>query len=135
MAGAAGQVPRARLKEKGAVVMARKKGKDWLWWVRCEGYPDVPVIAPDWERATVEAARLWCVPWAKVVARCELREKLPAMRCVCRRCSRIFHGKGTLCDDCLHALKVEAQRTAEYKKQYYRRQYAGERKAMIKAES
>lgn len=104
---------------------AKSKKTDFLWWVQCEGYPDVPVIAENWEQATVGAARLWCEPWSKVAARCELREKLPVVRCVCQRCSRIFHGEGTLCDDCLHALKVEAQRTAEYKKQYYRRMYAG----------
>ena len=59
--------------------MNKRKSKkdDFLWWVQCEGHYDVPVIAPNWELATVEAAHLWGVPWAKVAARCELREKLP----------------------------------------------------------
>ena len=74
--------------------MAEGKGKkaDFLWWVQCEGHYDVPVIAPNWELATVEAAHLWGVPWAKVAARCELREKLPVVRNVCQRCGKIFHG-------------------------------------------
>lgn len=65
--------------------MAEGKSKkdDFLWWVQCEGHYDVPVIAPNWELATVEAAHLWGVPWAKVAARCELREKLPVVRNVC----------------------------------------------------
>lgn len=72
--------------------MAEGKGKkdDFLWWVQCEGHYDVPVIAPNWELATVEAAHLWGVPWAKVAARCELREKLPVVRNVCQRCGKIF---------------------------------------------
>ena len=43
--------------------MAEGKGKkdDFLWWVQCEGHYDVPVIAPNWELATVEAAHLWGV--------------------------------------------------------------------------
>lgn len=103
----------------------KKRGQDWLWWVQCEGYPDVPVIAADWEQATAEAARLWCVPWARVAARCELRERREVTRNVCQRCRRIFHGSGTLCDDCVKALEIEARRTEEYKRAYYRRQYAG----------
>ena len=35
--------------------MAEGKGKkdDFLWWVQCDGHYDVPVIAPNWELATV----------------------------------------------------------------------------------
>ena len=66
---------------KGTVSMAEGKSKkdDFLWWVQCEGHYDVPVIAPNWELATVEAAHLWGVPWAKVAARCELRRALLAL--------------------------------------------------------
>lgn len=109
--------------------MAAGKGGDWLWWVQCEGYPDVPVIAPDWEQATVGATQLWSVPWAKVAARCELREKQPVTRNVCQKCKRIFHGAGTLCDQCMSGLRFELERTEAYRRAYYRRQYAGEREA------
>lgn len=105
--------------------MATEKSKDWLWWVQCEGYPDVPVIAVDWEQATAEAARLWNVPWARVASRCELREKRPVIRNVCQKCKQIFHGNGTLCDKCLSGLQFELERTEAYKRAYYRRQNAG----------
>ena len=98
---------------------------NYLWWVQCEGYPDVPVLAPDWEQATVQAAKLWCVPWAKVAALCELREKLPAITCVYQRCQRVCHGTGTLCDDCVSAVRIEAQRTEAAKRRYFRKLYAG----------
>ncbi len=107
--------------------MAEGKGKkdDFLWWVQCDGHYDVPVIAPNWELATVEAAHLWGVPWAKVAARCELREKLPVVRNVCQRCGKIFHGSGPLCDDCISIIRIEEQRRAAARKDYFRRLYAG----------
>lgn len=112
---------------KGTVSMAEGKSKkdDFLWWVQCEGHYDVPVIAPNWELATVEAAHLWGVPWAKVAARCELREKLPVVRNVCQRCGKIFHGSGPLCDDCISIIRIEEQRKAAARKDYFRRLYAG----------
>ena len=83
------------------------------------------VQAESWELATVEAAHLWGVPWAKVAARCELREKLPVVRNVCQRCGKIFLGSGPLCDDCISIIRIEEQRKAAARKDYFRRLYAG----------
>lgn len=52
-------------------------------------------------------------------------EKLPVVRNVCQRCGKIFHGSGPLCDDCISIIRIEEQRRAAARKDYFRRLYAG----------
>lgn len=103
--------------------MAAKK--EWLWFVACEGHVTAPVIAEDWELATVEAARFWGVPWATVAAQCELQEKRPVVKCVCCRCGTWFHGSGVMCDHCRSETEIEERRVKAAKQRYFRRMHAG----------
>lgn len=56
--------------------VAEKRKRDILWEVGCEGHTDAWVIAENWELATVEAARFWGVPWGKVAASCEQKQRI-----------------------------------------------------------
>ena len=46
-----------------------------VWWVRHPDHEVAIVRAPNWEQATVEAAKWWDVPWREVAALCELEKK------------------------------------------------------------
>lgn len=101
--------------------MAANK-KEYLWWVKAEDLCKVPVIAETWEQATLEAALFWGVPWAKVVAKCELVEKLPVVRNVCVRCGTLFNGSGVMCEHCRSEAEIEARRSAAASSRYFRNQ-------------
>ena len=65
--------------------MATAKKKDYLWFVKAPGHVQVPVIAQDWEQATLEAARFWGVKWAEIFWQCELVKKTDVIRNMCCR--------------------------------------------------
>ena len=70
--------------------MAEGKGKkdDFLWWVQCEGHYDVPVIAPNWELATVEAAgTVLLETWARYVSQPDEVTRYSYARLRCRNAS------------------------------------------------
>lgn len=64
-----------------------------LWWVEHPQHAVAVVIAPNWELATVEAAKWWDVPWGKVAAECSLQKKAELPRNVCAECGNIFYGR------------------------------------------
>ena len=69
-----------------------------VWWVRHPDHEVAIVRAPNWEQATVEAAKWWDVPWREVAALCELEKKELAPRCICQKCGERFHGEAVLCE-------------------------------------
>lgn len=71
-----------------------------VWWVRHPDHEVAIVRAPNWEQATVEAAKWWDVPWREVAALCELEKKELAPRCICQKCGERFHGEAVLCARC-----------------------------------
>lgn len=91
--------------------MARSE-KSICWVVHHPEIGTAFVAAEDWERATVEAARFWDVPWGKYVAGMELLQRKEAHRHLCCRCGRMFNAEGTLCEACQKILHTEEQETA-----------------------
>lgn len=73
--------------------MARTESRRIVWFVEHPAYPVAIVAAPNWEQATVEAAKWWDVPWGRVAALCreQRREELPKF--VCADCRAIMYGR------------------------------------------
>lgn len=100
--------------------MAEKKNRLILWEVGCEGHVDAWVTAPNWEQATVEAARFWDVPWREVASRCEQKDKIVgAPRNVCCRCKRMYSGMPPMCGACEPVMKTEERRMQLARKRAY----------------
>lgn len=100
--------------------MAAQK-RDILWEVGCEGHVDAWVSAENWELATVEAAKFWGVPWGKVAALCECKQKIVgAPRNICCRCKRTYFGAPPLCGACREAIKTEEQLLRRARERAYR---------------
>ena len=96
--------------------MAEQK-REILWEVGCEGHTDAWVVAETWELATVEAAAFWGVPWGKVAARCECKQRITgAPRNVCCRCGKVYYGAAPMGGACR-----ETAQTDEYLLQRARR--------------
>lgn len=84
------------------------KRKDILWEVGCEGHVDAWVIAPNWEQATVEAAKFWGVNWGTVVAKCEQKKKIVgAPRNICCKCDKAYFGSPPMCTLCKESAELE----------------------------
>lgn len=99
-----------------------EKSKEVLWEVGCEGHSDAWVVAPNWEMATVEAARFWEVPWREVAAKCVEKGRIARPpHNVCCRCKRIYYGKLPMCDACVKVAKTEEQETRRRLKLAYQR--------------
>ena len=107
--------------------MAAKKRQ--LWYVgHADGlHAKVWVAADSWEQATVEAAKLWDVPWGTVAAYCVEFNRKPEMKNVCARCGRFFSGKETLCDACRKVQETEELRTRQCAVKDIRRLWAAGR--------
>lgn len=99
---------------------AKRAPSDLIWWVRHPDYGTAVVSAPNWELATVEAAKWWGAPWREVAALCECEKTETAIRHVCVHCGQIFHGDGIRCPKCetIERDKVLNQRARD--KKYYR---------------
>ncbi len=99
--------------------IAKKAPPLHLWWVR---HPDCGlaiVDAPNWELATVEAAKWWNVPWREVAALCECERHEEVPRHICIRCGRVFNGDGLRCTKCeIVERDRELNRRARAKKFY-----------------
>ncbi len=93
---------------------------DMAWWVRHPDFGLAIVSAPNWEQATIEAAKWWDVPWREAVVLCECEKSMQIPRNVCVRCGQIFHGDGLYCARCEAAERIEAMRRAAKARQYYR---------------
>lgn len=91
--------------------MAKKESVTWM--VAHPGHCTVPVIAENWERATVEAASFWGVPWASVAAGCEMAGKKPTTRNICQRCGRMMSGRTGICEACEKILRTEDEITGK----------------------
>ena len=98
--------------------MAKKEMRCWE-----VSHPDlgkVWVAAESWELATVEAAKVWGLPWGKLVTEMCCERSWRAMRHVCQRCGRFFNAEGMLCDACKKTLETEREQTAlRLKKTWY----------------
>ena len=73
--------------------MAGKKEERIIWWVEHPEHMVAVVQAPNWEQATVEAAKWWDVPWREVAAYCTLQRREAIPRFVCAECGEIFYGR------------------------------------------
>lgn len=73
--------------------MATKK-QTFVWWVDHPDHTTAVVVADNWEQATVEAAKWWEVPWAKVAALCTEQKKEPLMRGMCCDCGAKVWSQG-----------------------------------------
>ena len=69
-----------------------KKHLRTVWWVEHPVHGLAIVQAPDWELATVEAAKWWDVPWGKVAAACVLQKKMEVPKFVCAECGNHYYG-------------------------------------------
>ena len=98
---------------------AKKASPDKIWWVTHPDHNIAIVSAPNWEQATVEAAKWWDVPWKTVAAMCECHKTAAVQRNVCQRCGVIFHGQGVLCTKCgLVERDLELNRKANSRRFY-----------------
>ena len=96
-------------------------GKTILWEVGCEGHVDAWVVAESWELATVEAAKFWDVPWGKVAALCECKQRIAsAPRNICCRCGKVYFGALPMCGVCREAVKTEEQLLRRARERAYR---------------
>ncbi len=101
------------------MVRTKRAKPDRIWWVTHPDHTITVVSAPNWEQATVEAARFWDVPWRKVAALCECHKTAEVNRNVCVNCGVIFHGEGPLCTKCgLIARDKEMNRRARERRYY-----------------
>lgn len=98
----------------------RKPAPDRLWWVRHPEHTVAVVSAPNWELATVEAARWWDVPWKEVAALCECERTEKVRRNVCTGCGMIFHGEGLRCAKCEAVRRDEELNRAARERRFYR---------------
>ena len=99
---------------------ARKAAPDRVWWVRHPRYGTAVVSAPDWEQATVEAAKWWEVPWREVAALCECDRTETVTRNICVGCGVIFHGEGLFCSRCFTARRGEVLQCSARERRYFR---------------
>lgn len=72
--------------------MAKSESKRTVWWVEHPAHTVAVVVAPDWEQATVEAAKWWEVPWRTVAAECCCQQKHVLPKFVCADCGALFYG-------------------------------------------
>lgn len=99
--------------------MARKQ--DLMFWiVSCEGHTDAWVNAPNWEMATVAAAEFWGIPWPEVAAKCECKQKKPAVKGVCPQCGKYFFGTAKRCDLCEKKARDDERNLQQYMKNRYK---------------
>lgn len=98
---------------------ARREGFSIVWWVGHDDYGTAVVEAPDWEQATVEAARWWGAPWAKIAAGCYLERREEVPRLICVKCGKVTYG-GPLCPLCLEEERGKAASAAAARRRYYR---------------
>lgn len=97
--------------------MAGKSTKERiLWWVEHPELGVAVVEAPDWPLATVAAAEWWGVPWSKVAARCEVKERAVLPRFTCADCGGIFYGRDGDRVRCNKCETIARQKAAEAKK-------------------
>lgn len=90
------------------------------WEVSHPDLGKVWVQAESWELATVEAAKLWGLPWGKLVAEMHCERNWKVWRHVCNRCGRIINSEELLCDACRKAVETEREQTAQrLKKTWY----------------
>lgn len=99
------------------------KPKEYLWFIKAPGHVQVPVVAADWEQATVQAARFWDVPWAKIFCQCELVRKTVVIRNVCCRCGKHFNAPGVECEPCRMIRATEEQNEKAAERRYWQRHY------------
>ncbi len=98
--------------------MAKKEVR--IWAVSHPDLGKVWVKAESWELATVEAAKLWGLPWGKLVANMQNEGSWRAFKHVCHRCGRIFNDEGVLCDACVKTAETEREQAAlRLKKTWY----------------
>lgn len=100
--------------------MAKKDNRRIVWWVEHPDHGVAVVNAPDWELATVEAAKWWEVPWKKVAAECTCQRKHELPKFTCADCGTIFYGRDgdrVRCAKCeAKARDLEANRKAANKR-------------------
>ena len=101
--------------------MAKTVRKDYLWEVGCEGHVDAWVVAPNWEQATVEAAKFWGVRWGAVAARCVEKARIRGYATnICCRCGRTYYAEPPLCAACKAVALTEEAETVRRVNQAYR---------------
>ena len=83
-------------------------------------------MAPDWEQATVQAARFWGANWGKIFWQCELVRKTEVIRNVCCRCGKHFNGDGVECEPCRKIRAVEERNARAAEQRYWQKQFARE---------
>lgn len=106
--------------------MATAKKKDYLWFVKAPGHVQVPVIAQDWEQATLEAAQFWGVKWAEIFWQCELVKKTEVIRNMCCRCKRFFNGEGVECEPCRKLRAAEEAEEQAARRRYWKKHFLRE---------
>lgn len=106
--------------------MASKKTAGVLWLVgHAKGaHTDVWVFAESWEKATLEAAKVWNAAWGKVAADCIEKNRKRAVQNVCARCGRIYYGDLPLCAACKKTQETEELRNRQYAAAYYKKHMA-----------
>lgn len=96
--------------------MASGRKKEYVFFVKHPDHTTVPVIAENWEQATVKAAEFWDVGWNKVVALCECERKMETHKGVCMDCGKVFYGGEVICPACTVKRKNEEHRRREWMK-------------------
>lgn len=92
---------------------------------------ELPVVAENREQATVEAARIWGVSWARHVCDMDVTGGEEAiLRRLCPRCGAfIFERKEDYCPACRVAIRQDAENLKLRERRYYREQALRARRA------
>lgn len=91
----------------------KKKATGTLWHIRAEGLGECRVAADNWEQATVEAAKVFRMPWRLVASKCEEIGRSVYVRNVCPKCGRLFNYSGVLCTLCREGERSYRELTAK----------------------
>lgn len=110
--------------------MAEKKSKMLtLWMVSHPDHCTVPVTADTREQATVKAAALWGVPWARVAADCDVEKRYEILPHNCPKCGNyVYDPEEEYCTRCRVALRQDEERLQRRKAGYYREQAIQEKR-------
>lgn len=104
--------------------MAEKKAKTlYLYKVRHPDHCQAPVVAENAEQATVQAAKLWGVPWGRVVFYCDVAREGEILPHVCPRCRKYnAYNDRVYCARCQAEIDHEEERLKAARQAYFRKE-------------
>ena len=109
--------------------MAEKSKMVIRWTVTHPDHATLPVVADNAELATVEAARIWGVPWTRIAFDAEAKKESEILPRVCVKCRRALYEAGEkYCPACRAAIRSDEENVRRRKARWYREQAIREKR-------